>query len=113
MLATSLEPPTETISTNCLEFLKTYFKVEDRLQQLKSKYPNFIKAVDLSKKYLVEVTYWKIQLPESILPTEERPDWEYVRTMVEGEIPIIVRVELRRNEKRSPHGDDLETLVKD
>jgi hypothetical protein len=41
----------------------------------------------------IEVTYWKIYLPQGTLPTEEKPDWEYVRSKVEGELPITLKVD--------------------
>ena len=30
------------------------------------------------------VTYWKVELPDGQAPTDEAPDWEYVRNLVES-----------------------------
>jgi hypothetical protein len=42
----------------------------------------------------VLVTYWKVELPEGQAPTDEAPDWEYVRNLVEGRMPHQIQYKL-------------------
>ena len=57
------------------------------INALKQKYHDIIKEFDTTKPGKILVTYWKIDLPEGQAPTDQAPDWEYVRNLVEDSIP--------------------------
>ena len=42
----------------------------------------------------MQVTYWKVELPDGQAPTDEAPDWEYVRNLVEGRMPHQIQYKL-------------------
>jgi hypothetical protein len=59
--------------------------VFERLER--GKKDKIIKDKDFKKPGKVIVTYWKLNLPEGQAPTDEAPDWKYVRNIVEGSMP--------------------------
>ena len=90
------EIPTEACSSKCQDSLKAPFKIQAAIEELKQKYNKIIKKFDTSKQGKVLVTYWKLQLPEGQAPTDEAPDWEYVRNLVEGSMPHQIQFKLFR-----------------
>jgi hypothetical protein len=81
------EPPTEVCSSSCHEQLKRSLKINAAIKALQQKYNKIIKDFDITKPEKVNVTYWKLELPEGQAPTDEAPNWEYVRNLVEGIMP--------------------------
>jgi hypothetical protein len=79
--------PTEVCTSMCHNSLKGPSKINDVIKTLQKKYNKIIKEFDTNKPNKVVVTYWKVELPEGQAPTDQVPDWEYVRNIVEGCIP--------------------------
>lgn len=90
------ELPTEVCSSKCPESLKGSYKINAAIKALQQKYKTIIKNFDTNKPGKVNVTYWKVELPEGQAPTDEAPDWEYVRNLVEGSMPHQIQFKLFR-----------------
>ena len=85
--------PTEVFTSTFDESLKGPFKIKEAIKVLKQKYNKIIKDIDFKKPGKVIVTYWKFKLPEGQAPTDEAPDWHYVRNLVEGSIPHQILIQ--------------------
>ena len=88
------ELPTESCTSRCHDSLKVSFQINAAIKGLQQKYNKIIKNFDTSKPGKVLVTYWKVELPEGQAPTDEAPDWEYVRNLVEGRMPHQIQYKL-------------------
>lgn len=86
--------PTEVCTSMCHNSLKGPSKINDAIKTLQKKYNKIIKDFDTSKPNKVVVTYWKVELPEGQAPTDQVPDWEFVRNIVEGSIPYQAQYKL-------------------
>ena len=88
------ELPTESCSSKCHDSLKGPFQINAAIKALQQKYNKIIKNFDSSKPGKVIVTYWKVELPEGQAPTDEAPNWEYVRNLVESRMPHQIQFKL-------------------
>ena len=43
----------------------------------------------------MSVTYWMKKLPQGRIPTDEDHDWEYVKSIVEGIMPHLIKYKLQ------------------
>ena len=43
----------------------------------------------------MSVTYWMKKLPQGRNPTDDDPDWEYVKNIVEGSMPYQIKYRLQ------------------
>jgi len=87
--------PTEAYTTKFPEHLKRSFKISNALKALQQKYFKVIKEFDSTKTGEVSVTYWMRDLPEGSSLTDEDPDWEYVKNIVEGSMPHQIKYRLQ------------------
>lgn len=71
----------------CQDSLKGPSKIKEVIKTLQKKFNNIIKDYDISKPNKVVVTYRKVELPKGQAPTDQIPDWEYVRNIIEASIP--------------------------
>ena len=90
-----IDLPTETCVSKFPEHLKRTFKISNAIKALQQKYFKIIKEFDSTKPGEVSVTYWMRDLPEGSSLTDEDPDWEYVKNIVEGYMPHKIKYKLK------------------
>jgi hypothetical protein len=90
-----IDLPTEVCTTKCAEHLKRSFDISNAIKALQQKYFKIIKEFDATKSDEVSVTYWTRELPEGCRLTDEDPDWEYVKNIVEGIMPHQIKHRLQ------------------
>lgn len=94
MFIKEIQLATEVCSTECPDHLKVQFNISKIIKALQQKYSSIIKEFDDTKSNEVSVTYWMKQLPEGRKPTDEDPDWEYVKNIVEESLPLQIKYRL-------------------
>jgi hypothetical protein len=90
-----IDLPTEFCTTKCPENLKNSFNISNTIKGLQQKYFKIIKEFDATKYDEVSVTYWMRELSEGCSLTDEDPDWEYVKNIVEGSMPHQIKLKLQ------------------
>ena len=98
------EPPTEVCSSYCHVPHNGLFKINAAINALQQKYNKIIKDFDTTMPGKVVMTYWKVELPDGQAPTDQNPDWEYVRHLVEGSMPYQIQFKLCLSEETNRQG---------